>query len=229
MSELHTPTIAILASGEGSTAEAFICATQESNVNAEVGLVICNNPPEKAGIYSRIDRLNDKYGLDIETVEINSRTHPAGNVGRGQTLQESSAICERINQGNFAHVALMGYMKKIRGDLLEEYGWLPSYNSIYQSRMLNSHPGPLPETADTFGVHASQRVLDLGMWASKYTIHLVAAEIDEGPKIFELPIHLTNDETAQSLLHRTRAVEKGVLPHVIDKFLKRQSEYFGDS
>jgi len=38
-------------------------------VDAEVGLVVCNNPPEKAGIYSRIKRLNKKYGINIEVVK----------------------------------------------------------------------------------------------------------------------------------------------------------------
>ena len=36
------PSIAILASGGGSTAEAFIHATLDGRVDAEVGLVVCN-------------------------------------------------------------------------------------------------------------------------------------------------------------------------------------------
>src|SRR5487761_1173029 len=146
MSELHIPTVAVLASGSGSTAEAFIHASQDGRVAAEVGLVVCNNPPEKADIFARINRLNQLYGLDIEAIEISGRTHPDGNVGRGQTLAESAAICERINRGGFAHVALMGYMKMVRGELIEEYGWKPSFGSIYQARITNTHPGPLPET-----------------------------------------------------------------------------------
>src|SRR3989344_1614479 len=133
MSELHVPGIAILASGSGSTAEAFIHATQDGRVAAEIGLVICNNPPENAGIFARVDRLSQQYRLDIETTEISSRTHPEGNVGRGQTLAESAAICERISRGGFAHVALMGYMKVVRGELIEEYGWLPHFSSIYKA------------------------------------------------------------------------------------------------
>jgi hypothetical protein len=45
----------------------------------------------------------------------------------------------------------MGYMKMVRGELIEEYGWLPHFDSIYQARMSNTHPGPLPETVDTYG------------------------------------------------------------------------------
>ncbi len=225
MSELHNPTIAILASGSGSTAEAFIHATQDGRVAAEIGLVICNNPPEKAGIFGRVDRLNQLYGLSIGAIEISGRTHPDGNVGRGQTLAESAAICERISHAGFAHVALMGYMKMVRGELIEEYGWKPSFSSIYQARMTNTHPGPLPETEDTYGIHTSERVLELGMSVSRHTVHLVAAGIDRGPKIAEHPVEVLVDDTPQDLFDRVQIVEKAALPYALGKFLREQESY----
>lgn len=229
MTEKLISPIAILASGSGSTAEAFIHATQDGRVAAEVGLIICNNPPEKAGIFARAAKLNELYGLDIETVEISGRTHPDGNVGRGQTLAESAAIRERISRGGVAHVALMGYMKMVRGELIEEYGWQPTYSSIYQARMTNTHPGPLPETEDTFGIRTSERVLELGMSASRHTVHLVADGIDRGPKIAEYPVDVINGDTAQSLFDRVQVVEKVELPNVLGKFLQEQRDYLGNS
>lgn len=227
MGELHSPAIAILASGSGSTAEAFIHATQDGRVDAEVGLVVCNNPPEKAGIYDRIARLNDRFGLDIETVQINSLTHPAGNVGRGQTLAESTAICELVSQGGFAHIALMGYMKQVRGDLITEYGWQPTLKSMYQARMSNTHPGPLPETADTYGIHTSARVLRLGLASSRHTVHLVAEGIDKGPQIAHHDVKIVVGDTAQSLFDRVQKVEKRRLPRALGKFLIDQRSYHG--
>jgi len=55
MRELHRPGTAILASGGGTTAEAFIHVTQDGRVDAEVGLVVCNNPPEKAALPTALD------------------------------------------------------------------------------------------------------------------------------------------------------------------------------
>lgn len=219
--------IAILASGSGSTAEAFIHATQDGRVAAEVGLIVCNNPPEKAGIFARVAKLNKLYGLDIEVVEISGRTHPDGNVGRGQTLAESSAICERVSDGGFAHVALMGYMKMVRGELIKKYGWLPTHSSVYQARMTNTHPGPLPETEDTYGIHTSERVLELGLSASRHTVHLVADGIDRGPKIAEHPVEVLPEDTPQDLFNRVQVVEKVALPYVLDKFLKEQRSFNG--
>ncbi len=221
----QTPGVAILASGNGTTAEAFIEATQDGRVAAAVGLVVCNNPPEKAGIYARIDKLNQRYGLDIEVVEISGRTHPQGNVGRGQTLAESAAICERVVTDGFQLVALMGYLKILRGDLVEQYGWQPSFESLYQARILNTHPGPLPETADTYGIHASERVLELGMPTSRHTVHVVGSGIDRGPIYREHAVAVKNDDSAQSLFERVQTVEKAALPLDIHDFLQEQVAY----
>lgn len=228
MSE-HTPGIAILASGGGSTAEAFIHATQDGRVQAEVGLVVCNNPPEKAGIWELVQKLNDKYRLDIETVEINSKTHPGGDMGRGQTLAESAAICEKVSHGGYGHIALMGYMKMVRGDLIDEYGWLPHFSSIYKARMSNTHPGPIPETEDTYGEGTSKRVLELGLSASRHTVHLVAAGIDRGPVLAATPVVVQEDDSPLDLFGRVQLIEKATLPLVIDRFLKEQVAYNGST
>jgi phosphoribosylglycinamide formyltransferase 1 len=225
MSELHRPKVAILASGSGSTAEAFIRATQELNIEAEAGLVICNNPPEKAGIYDRVAQLNKEYGLDIQTVHISGRTHPGGPVERGQTDEESSAICKLVSEHGISLVALMGYMKVVRGELVEEYGYLPHFRSKYEARMLNTHPGPLPETADTFGIGSSERVLELGMTHSRHTVHVVAAGVDRGPIVAEHPVQILLDDTPQDVFNRVQRMEKALLPFVIQDFLIEQENY----
>ena len=229
MSELHKPTIAILASGGGTTAEAFIRATQDGRVNAEVGLVVCSKPPEDAGIYKKIERLNTFYGLDIEAVEISGKTHPDDSIGRGQTFAESSAICEKISEGRFGHVALMGYMRIVRGELLEEYGWNLSLSSRYQARMTNTHPGLLPETEDTHGSGASQRVIDLGLSYTAHSFHLVAAGVDKGPILAEHPLLVNPEDTAQTLFDRVQDVEKAALPYALDKFLREQQDYYAST
>lgn len=224
----HTPRVAILASGGGTTAEAFIHATQDGTVDAEVGLVVCNNPPERAGVYDRIAKLNAQYGLDIETRMINGITHPAGPSERGQTDEESAAIRDAMDAGRFDHVALMGYMKRVRGDLVEDYGYLPHFRSPYYARMSNTHPGPLPESVDTYGIHTQERVLELGMELSRHTLHLVSAGIDLGPKIAEHPVVVLPGDTPEDLFKRVQQVEKAELPGALDTFLKLQRSFFAE-
>ncbi len=229
MRELHRPVIAVLASGGGSTLEAVVHATQDGRVDVEVGLVVCDKPPEVAGVYGRIERLNERYGLDINVVHLSGKTHPKGKAERGQTDEESAAICELVNRGGFAHVALMGYMRMVRGTLLEEYGWLPNHTSIYQAGMTNTHPGPLPETQDKYGIHVSQKVLDLRLAASKHTVHVVAAAIDEGPIVAEHPVEILGDDTAETLFGRVQIVEKATLPYALGNFLREQRDFNANS
>jgi len=222
MSELHNHRVAVLASGGGSTAEAFVYAAQDGHVDAEVGLVVCNNPPEKAGVYDRVSELNRRYGLEIQVAQINGRMFPDGNVGRGQTLAESEAIAELIREGGYNHVALMGYMKQVRGALIDEYGWSPETASIYDARMTNTHPGPLPETADTYGIHTSEKVLHLGMLTSRHTVHLVSGGIDQGPVISTREVPVRVGDSAQDLFDRVQITEKRHLPIALNAFMREQ-------
>ena len=225
MSHQERPRVAILASGGGSTAEAFITATQEGGVDADVSLVICNKTSQTAGVYGRVDKLNEKYGLSIPVQHISSLTHPKGAVERGQTDEESAAICEAVTAAGAGLVALMGYMKVVRGELVEEFGYLPHFSSPFQARMVNTHPGPLPETADTYGLHTSERVLELGMAASRHTVHVVSAGVDKGPIIAEHTVPIYPEDAPQDLLDRVQEIEKAHLPGAIDRFLKAQIDY----
>lgn len=228
MSTETYPGVAILASGGGSTAEAFIHATQTGIVAARVSLVICSKPREEAGIWERVDRLNKQYGVDIPVEHISHKTHPwkvTEARQRGQTDAESEAIFTAVSESGARIAALMGYMRIVRGALVEELGWHPGYSSPYQAAMINTHPGPLPETEDTYGIHTSQRVLDLGLRHSKHTVHMVAEGVDTGPIIHQTKVPILEGDTAEDLFERVQIVEKTELPIAIDGFLKAQ-EFF---
>lgn len=224
---LRKPKTAILASGGGTTAEAFIHATQDGRVPmTEVDVIVCSQPSDVAGVYERADNLNRQYGLGIDVVHISGKTHPKGSAERGQTDEESTAIRDLLKDRDIDHVALMGYMRIVRGDLLEEYGYHPGrHESKYDARMTNTHPGPLPETGDTYGDGASARVLELGMQVSRHTVHLVSAGVDTGPIIAEHPVEVEEGDIPQSLFERVQVAEKVGLPYAINNFLSQQLIY----
>lgn len=219
--------IAILASGGGTTAEAFIRAGQAGQIEATVGLVIVNR--RDAGVFDRIKNLNSEYGIHIECVLINSQTHPAAlgeNVGRGeQTFAEETAITTAILSGSYDLVALMGYMKKIGPNLIESFGWLPSYQSVFQAAMVNTHPGLLPDTAGFYGEQIQQYVLDHKLPYAGQTLHVVSADYDAGPIIAEHKVAVDPGDTAESLFARVQATEKKYLPRDIDDFIKARQAY----
>lgn len=221
------PRVAILASGGGTTAEAFIRAAQAGNIQVEVPLVIVSRAD--AGIFGRIETLNAEFGLQIEAVLINHKTHPV--VGgesprRGfQTAAEERAILEHLYASNLDLVALMGYMKHIGPTLIEAFGWLPQYHSMYQAMMTNTHPGLLPDTKGFYGQNIQSYVLDKGLPYGGQTLHLVSQEYDDGPIIAEHRVPVEAGDTPERLFARVQAAEKRYLPTDIEAFIMARRAY----
>ena len=221
------PRIAVLASGGGTTVDAFIRASQRGEINVDVNLVICSR--EKAGVFQRVNGLNAEYGLHIDCVLINHTTHPAAqseHVGQGaQTAGEEAAILAALLGGSFDLVALMGYMKRVGPGLVQAFGWLPGYDSVFQARMVNTHPGLLPDTKAFYGEQIQQYVLDRHLPYAGQTLHVVSEEYDDGPIIAEHKVPVEPDDTAGSLFARVQEVEKKYLPGDIEAFIQARQAY----
>lgn len=221
------PRIAILASGGGTTTEAFIRAGQRREINVDVGLVICNR--KSAGVFQRIADLNAEYGLQIDCILINHQTHPAGhgeNVGQGQqTAGEEAALLAALLSGSYDLIALMGYMKRIGPNLIQAFGWLPEYTSAFQAKMVNTHPGLLPDTKGFYGASIQQYVLEKHLPYGGQTLHVVSEEYDAGPIIAEHKVPVEPDDTPDSLFARVQAVEKQYLPRDIEDFIAARLAY----
>lgn len=220
--------LAIFASGSGTTAEAFLRHTQSmGNAPYKTQLVICNSPT--AGILNRITGLNQELGLKIETIVVSSRTHPAlpdETTGRGrQTAAEEAAILELLHQHQIELIVLMGYMKRIGPSIVQEYGWLPHYTSIYQARMLNTHPGLLPATKGLHGIHVQDAVLAQPNPVAGQTLHIVADAYDEGPTVAEHPVPVETDDTPDILFARVQIAEKGHIAADVAAFITAQANF----
>lgn len=221
------PRLAILASGGGTTAEAFIRACQDGGIPCQVELVICSR--RDAGIIQRIEDLNAEFGLKIDCRVINSKTHPAAEgetVKRGQqTEAEETAILDTLAEGKFDLIAQMGYMKHTGARIVHAFGWRPEYTSIYQAMMVNTHPGLLPQTEGMFGDQIQQYVLDNKLPAGGQTLHVVANGYDDGPVIAEHEVPVEPGDTADTLFARVQKVEKQYLPGDIEAFIKARRAY----
>lgn len=221
------PRIAVLASGSGTTAEAFIRAGQRGDIATEVGLVICSR--KNAGIFQRVENLNQEFGLNINCILINDKTHPAAlteHVGPGcQTAGEEAAILAALLGGSFELVALMGYMKRVGPNLVQAFGWLPEYKNIFQAKMVNTHPGLLPDTKAFYGANIQKYVLDRHLPYGGQTLHVVSEEYDAGPTIAEHKVPVEPGDTPESLFARVQAAEKKYLPRDIEDFIQARMAY----
>jgi phosphoribosylglycinamide formyltransferase-1 len=221
------PRIAVLASGSGTTVEAFVRAGQRNEIRTEVGLVIVSR--KDAGVFERIANLNAEFGLDIKTVLINHQTHPVADgeiVVKGcQTAAEEAAILDSLQQGNYDLIALMGYMKKIGPQLIHEFGWIADYASLFQAKMVNTHPGLLPDTKGFYGENIQKYVLDHQLPYGGQTFHVVGEEYDDGPIIAEHKVPVEPGDTSETLFARVQAAEKQYLPRDIEDFIVARQAY----
>ncbi len=185
---------------------------------------------EDAGVLQRVADINKNYGWNIKTVIINKKLCPGGPQPRGQTLDEAKATCEALKANNIDHLTLMGCLRMIGQQVIDEYGWKPEYakqdpkhKGMYLTHMTNTHPGILPATTDTFGMHTQELVIKLGLKETAHTFHALAAGIDEGPIIAENRVRVLPGDTPEKLFARVQRIEKAHLPLDIDAFLKDQA------
>lgn len=212
-----------MASGEGTTTEALVRAWADKPDAPSVCLVICNN--KNAGVFKRIENLNSEFGLDIQTALINSASQPslvAPEAGH-QTDEEQEAILAKLKEAKVDLVLLAGYMKMIGPKLVQEFGWRDGYKSPYRARMLNSHPGLLPDTIGYIGIHVQQQVLTTGR--AGHTLHVVSDKYDEGPVIAEHKVEVKPGDTAETLFARVQASERKYLPEDLANFIQKRRQY----
>jgi phosphoribosylglycinamide formyltransferase 1 len=218
--------IAILASGSGTTAEKVIRSSLAGEVGYEVGLVICSRAD--AGIFARIAGLNGELGARIPCLLINHHTHPTKShetVEKGaMTAAEEQAIITVLELGNFDLIVLLGYMKRVGSNIVKQFGWRSSYSNPTEARMLNTHPGLLPDTKGTYGIHAQAHTLEHGRKEAGQTLHVVAEDYDDGPIVAEHKITVQSSDTAEMLFDRVQAAEKQYIAQDIDNFIKQRQK-----
>lgn len=221
--------LAILASGSGSTAEAYIEAWQNGEVNTPVGLIIHDR--KDAFIKDRVEQWNDKYSLNIPVEHISRFTvDPNKEFSEEQRRQkESEQILEALKQHDIDVVVLMGYLRPVIDPLLSEYGQLPGHSSPFQAAMINTHPAPTSLTQGMHGDGAHKHMIELfekgEATHSAHTAHLVSAGYDKGTILKETPVEILPNDTWETLKERVMVTEKAELPKAINAFIHERSEW----
>lgn len=204
---MRIPRVAVLASGEGTTAEAVQQAWLKDANAPRIELIICNNPD--AGILTRLP--------GVESVIIKSKN----------TEDEDQAILDKLLEGNYDLIWLAGYMKKIGPEVVSQFGWRKEYTSPYQAMMVNIHPGLLPQTKGLIGVHVQELVLEKGLKAG-HTLHVVSEDYDEGPEIAVHEVEVLPHDTPETLFERVKISHNQTLPRDLADFIAKRREYLGD-
>lgn len=86
----------------------------------------------------------------------------------------------------------------------------------YDGRVLNTHPSLLPAFR---GAHAVPEALIAGVKVTGCTVHVATLEVDSGPILAQEAVDVLEDDTAESLHERIKAVEHRLYPETIRRFV----------
>ncbi len=181
---------AILISGRGSNMKALIAAGQRPGADFEIALVLSNRP-EAAGLTFAAE-------AGIVTASIDHRAYPDRSTF-------DAALDEALHAAEIELVCLAGFMRILTTDFVERW----------QDRMINIHPSLLPSFK---GLHTHERALAAGVRVHGCSVHLVRAELDDGPILVQGIVPVKQDDTAETLAARVLEAEHQCYPLALDLF-----------
>lgn len=193
-----TMNIAVFISGTGSNLKAIIKYIQSNNLPISIKAVISDQP--------------NAYGLTIAKLNgINTYVVPFKKLSITQDLLDVLEVSAPLG---IDYIILAGYMRILPASFVN----YPKY----KNKILNIHPSLLPKYP---GLNTHQKVIDNKDTEHGCTIHIVTAELDNGPILAQAKCFVTPRDTADTLKAKVQKLEHALYPKVIENLLKPELNY----
>ena len=179
--------LGIMASGNGSNFEAIANAIAQKQLNAQIQVLIYNNPKAKAA-----ERANN---WRVPSVLLNHR-----DFQKREDLDQQ--IVQTLQQYQVEWVIMAGWMRLVTPVLI----------NAFPDKIINIHPSLLPSFR---GVRAIEQAIDAGVKITGCTVHLVCLEVDSGPILLQAAVAVLPDDTPETLHARIQVQEHSILPQGI--------------
>lgn len=187
--------VAVLISGRGSNMAALVYAAKKADCPFEIVLVAANDP-EAAGIAF----------AKAEGIDTFAQSH------KGMKRAEFDEILHReITKAKADYVALAGYMRLLS----------PEFVAKWDGRMLNIHPSLLPKYK---GLDTHERALEAGDKIAGCSVHVVTAELDEGPVLAQTEVAVMDGDTPDTLAARVLIAEHQTYARALAAYVTRESD-----
>lgn len=174
--------LGFLASRNGSSARAVMAAIKDGTLNGEARLMVSNNKSAGALAFAAEE--------GVPALCIPTQADPEAADLRLADALESAGV---------ELVVLSGYLRQLG----------PHTLARYRGRVLNIHPGPLPDFGGQgmYGRRVHEAVIAAGARESCATIHVVDEEYDHGPEVARRSVPVEPGDTAETLEARVTAQE----------------------
>jgi len=175
--------LGILASGNGSNFEAIAEAINNQKLNAQIQVMIYNNPGAK--VISRAE----KWG--VSSVLLNHREYK-------NREEFDSKIVKTLQEYDVEWVIMAGWMRIVTQVLI----------NAFPNQIINIHPSLLPSFK---GIKAVEQALKAGVKITGCTVHLVDVEVDNGPILMQAAVPILPDDTPETLHERIQVQEHQII------------------
>jgi len=118
-----------------------------------------------------------------------------------------AAIVAVLERSRVDLVFLAGFMRVLRGPLLERYA----------GRIMNIHPSLLPSFK---GLHAQRQALEYGVRVAGCTVHFVDASVDGGPIILQAAVPVRDEDDEATLSARILSEEHDAVARAVALFAR---------
>ena len=179
--------LGILASGSGSNFEAIAEAINNQKLNAQIQVMIYNNPEAKVIFRA------EKWG--IPSVFLNHREY--------KTREKfDSQIVKTLQEYDVEWVIMAGWMRIVTKILID----------AFPNQIINIHPSLLPSFK---GIKAVEQALKAGVKITGCTVHLVDIEVDNGPILMQAAVPILLDDIPETLHERIQVQEHKIIVSAI--------------
>lgn len=182
--------LAVLASGGGTNLQSIIDQCLQGKLDAEIVLVISNNPA--AGALDRAEQAG------INNICINHRDFDSRE-------NFDQAVVASLQEVEVELVVLAGFMRIISAVFLQ----------AFPQRIINIHPALLPAFP---GLQVQRKALEYGAKFSGCTVHIVDGGVDTGPIIAQAIVPIFANDSEDILAARILEQEHIIYPQVVQWF-----------
>jgi phosphoribosylglycinamide formyltransferase-1 len=179
--------IAVLASGNGSNAQAIMDKIAEGVLDAQLCLVVSNRPD--AGVLKRARKADIPCAVLDHTLWADRKAYDA-------------ALVDIFKKEGVEYIVLAGYMRLVSAQFIKAFG----------GRVLNIHPALLPSFP---GLHGGGDAMAYGVTLSGCTVHFVEEAVDSGPIIIQAAVPVRAEENLDNLMARIHALEHRIYPQAL--------------
>jgi formyltetrahydrofolate-dependent phosphoribosylglycinamide formyltransferase len=186
--------VAVMLSGNGTTMSSLLFHSRLPDCRYEIVLV-ASNQPEARGL--RI--------AEAEGIATFAHSH------RGMDRQAHEGVMDAaLRAAGAEYIALAGYMRVLTESFVDKWA----------GRMLNTHPSLLPRYK---GLHTHARAIEAGDSHGGCSVHVVTAELDGGPLLGQVPVHILPDDTPDTLAARVLMAEYQLYPRMLADYVARST------